>query len=120
MLSHLISIVILSVVPLIRNASSNVLDDNIQHDIKRDHKRKFYELLDADIAERQLKGEIPNKYWMLNAEQYEDLIKKIESGLSGIVDKAEYNKRHTIINNYEVLEICDIKKIIKKRKDEND
>jgi len=69
----------MSVVPLLRTAS-NVADYdtvNVQHDIKRDHKRKFFELLDADIAEKQLKGDIPDKYWMIKGDQYNDLKGKI-------------------------------------------
>ena len=112
----MLSLLLMSVVPLVRTASNVVDTVDVQHDIKREHKKKFYELLDADLTEKQLKGDFPNKYWMLKAKQYNDLIRKIETGLVGITDKAEYNSIYAIRNSYEVLEICDIKKITKKRK----
>ncbi len=119
MLSHLISIVILSVVPLLRANSdvSEASSSDIQLDQKKEHSRKFYEILQADTIGKQLKGEVTNKYWMMDDASYRETIRQIEAGLAEPgLDKLAYLRRHTLIKNYEVLEIMNIKKIIKKEK----
>ena len=119
MLTHLISIIILSVVPLVRSASS-ITEEDVNIDVRREHKTKFYEILNVDCAEKALTSNGEHGYWMLSKHQYNATIKLLEDGMSGTTSgTVEYSRRHTLLNSYEVLEIAGIKKIIKKRKDEN-
>jgi len=109
-------------VPLLRANSdvSEASSSDIQLDQKKEHSRKFYEILEADTIGKQLKGEVTNKYWMMDDASYRETIRQIEAGLAEPgLDKLAYHRRHTLIKNYEVLEIMNIKKIIKKRKEEN-
>ncbi len=99
------------------NISEASLD--LQIDQKREHKKKFYEILDADTIEKQLRGEATNKYWMMNEVEYIETFRQIEGLADPELDKLAYHRRHTLINNYEVLNILALKTIIKKTKDEN-
>ena len=84
MLSHLISIVILSVVPFVRTAS-NITEEDVNIDVKREHKTKFYQILDADCAEKALTGNGDHGYWLLSKQQYTSTIQLLEDGMSGTV-----------------------------------
>ena len=98
MLTHLISVIISFEVPLVRSAS-NITEEDVNIDVRREHKTKFYEILNADCAERALTSNVDHGYWMLSKQQYNATIKLLEDGTtSGIV---EYSRRHTLLNSYE-------------------
>ena len=98
MLTHLISVIISFEVPLVRSAS-NITEEDVNIDVRREHKTKFYEILNADCAERAFTSNVDHGYWMLSKQQYNATIKLLEDGTtSGIV---EYSRRHTLLNSYE-------------------
>ena len=111
MLTHLISVIILSVVPLVRSAS-NITEEDVNIDVRREHKTKFYEILNADCAEKALTSNGDHGYWMLSKQQYNATIKFLEDGMSGTTSgTVEYSRRHTLLNSYEVLKLLVLKKL---------
>ena len=82
------------------------------------HSTQFYEILEAERTEKELKNSNSTYKRLLTYNEYNQLILEIEEASRTKTTKTQ--RQYYILNAYEVFEVAGVKKIIAKRKKETD
>jgi hypothetical protein len=80
------------------------------------HSTRFYEVLEAERTEKELRNANSTYKRLLTYNEYNQLILEIEEARR--IKTTKSTRQYYILNTYEVFEVAGVKKIIAKRKTE--
>ena len=103
----------------ITGASDPVQTNLEELERKRLHKQQFYEAIELEITEAGLQNKTKPHPRLYNKTEYDEFVREIKAAQT-LPSNQRKARHYYLLNNYEIMKVSDVERVIKKREKEED